>query len=70
VRINPQDRPVLEGAMPQLVAEFSHLKNIRLVDDPEIGAGGCVLVYGQGQIDSTIDTQLRRVVELMLPEST
>lgn len=67
VRIAPQDRPVLEEALPQLLAEFSHLKHVRLVDDPAVGAGGCILTYGQGQVDATIDTQLRRVVELMLP---
>jgi flagellar assembly protein FliH len=67
IRVCPADRPVLEEAMPELVAEFSHLKHVRIVDDPEITPGGCIVSYGQGQIDTTIDTQLTRLVELMLP---
>ncbi len=67
MRIAGQDRPMLEEAMPQLTAEFAHLKHIHLVDDASVAPGGCIVVYGQGQIDATIDTQLHRVVEFMLP---
>jgi flagellar biosynthesis/type III secretory pathway protein FliH len=67
VRVSPADRPVLEEAMPELLAEFGHLKHVRIVDDPEITPGGCIVSYGQGQIDTTLDTQLTRLVELMLP---
>ena len=35
------------------------LKHIGLVDDAAISPGGCVVVYGQGQIDATIETQIR-----------
>ncbi len=67
VRICPDDRPVLEEAMPDLTARVLNVKHLHLVDDDQIGRGGCVLSYGQGQIDATIETQLRRLVELMLP---
>lgn len=68
VRICPQDRPVLEQAMPQLAAEWSHLRHVRLVDDPQVSRGGCLVSYGQGRIDATLDTQLRRIVEVLLPD--
>lgn len=68
VEICPADRPVLEFALPELLAEFAHLKHIKLVDDESVTPGGCVVSYGQGQIDATIETQLRRVVELMIPD--
>lgn len=68
VEICPADRPVLEFALPELLAEFGHLKHIKLVDDESVTPGGCVVTYGQGQIDATIETQLRRVVELMIPD--
>lgn len=68
VRIHPEDRPVMEEALPQLLAEFAQLKHVRLMDDPAVGRGGCVLTYGQGRVDATIDTQLRRVVELLIPD--
>lgn len=67
VRIAPQDRAVVAEALPDLLREFAHLKHLRLVDDPSVGSGGCVVVYGQGRIDATVETQLQRVVEFMLP---
>lgn len=70
VRICPDDRPLLEKAMPDLAERFDHLKHIHLVDDPDVGRGGCLLTYGRGTIDATIDTQLRRVAEAILPSQS
>ncbi|MCE9592233.1 MAG: hypothetical protein K8S99_17140 [Planctomycetes bacterium] len=70
VRISPQDREVLEQAMPELQTEFSHLTSIRLIQDPNLSPGGCIVSYGQGQVDASINTQLSRLVELMLPGQT
>ena len=67
VSIHPDDRPALEQAMPQLLAGLTHLKHVQLVDDTTLDRGGCFLAYGQGRIDATVDTQLRRLVEMMLP---
>jgi flagellar assembly protein FliH len=68
VRIHGQDREVLERTLPRLLAELPKLKNVTLIDDEQIERGGCVITYGQGRIDATIHTALRRIVELMLPE--
>ena len=67
-RICPDDRSMLEDALPKLSAGFTHLKHIRLKDDPSVTRGGCVLQYGQGQIDATIETQLQRIVEMLIPD--
>ncbi len=67
VRINPDERPILDQALPQLMTEFDHLEHIHLVEDAQVSPGGCVVSYGQGQIDATIETQIRRVVDLILP---
>ena len=66
IQICGDDRPVLEEAMPKLLAEFSQVKHVALVDDPDVGRGGCVLGYGQGRIDATIQTQIQRLVELIV----
>ena len=68
VRISPDDRPVLEAALPDLLATFERFEHIRLVDDAAIARGGCVVSYGQGRIDAQLDTQLRRIVEAILPD--
>ncbi|WP_428386555.1 FliH/SctL family protein [Mucisphaera sp.] len=67
VRINPDDRPILEKALPELLQRFSHLKQVELVDDDQITPGGCIARFGQGQVDATIDTQVQRMVEAILP---
>ena len=67
VRICPDDRSILEEAMPDLLTEFSQFEHVRLVDDAKVGCGGCVVTYGQGQIDATIGRQIDRVVDLLLP---
>lgn len=69
VRIHPEDREVVEDALPQLVVEFANLKHVHLIDDPSIGQGGCVLTYGQGQIDATLEKQMERIIDAILPEA-
>lgn len=70
VRICAEDRQVLQEALPGLMAEAACLKHVHLVDDPGVERGGCVLTYGQGKIDATIDTQLRRLVEMLVPDNS
>ena len=70
VRVNPSDLAVISQALPQLLAEFDHLEHIHLAEDAQVSPGGCVVTYGQGQIDATIETQIRRVVDLILPADT
>lgn len=67
VRINPQDKPELEAAVPELLSEFSHLKGLSIAEDQAISRGGCELLFGQGAVDATIQSQIQRLVETMLP---
>ncbi len=67
VRVNPSELSVLSEALPQLMAEFDHLEHIHLAEDPRVSPGGCIVSYGQGQIDATIEKQIQRVVDLILP---
>ncbi len=68
VCIHPVDRPMLEDAMPELIRELASLDHIQLVDDESITPGGCVVVFGQGRVDATIERQLQRLIDLILPE--
>lgn len=68
VRIHPDDRPLLHEATPELLGRFKNVTHIELVDDPAITPGGCVLSYGQGEADATIETQLARLVKTMVPD--
>ncbi|WP_432799455.1 FliH/SctL family protein [Poriferisphaera sp. WC338] len=68
VQINPEDRPMLEEALPELMNEFRHLTHVELVDNVEITRGGCTVAYGRGEIDGQIETQLERIIDMILPE--
>lgn len=68
VRIHPVDRPMLEDAMPELIKELASLEHIELVDDETITPGGCIVAFGQGRIDATVERQLQRLINLILPE--
>ena len=68
VQIHPVDRPMLEDALPELLSELSSLKHIALVEDESITPGGCVVVFGHGRVDATIEKQMQRLVDLILPE--
>lgn len=67
VRVHADDLPLLHEALPDLMAEFSHLQHVRLVEDAEVTRGGCVVSFGQGRIDATIEKQLERVIDTILP---
>ena len=68
VRIHPVDRPMLQDALPDLLNELVNMEHIDLVDDEAITPGGCVVAFGQGRIDATIERQLQRLIDLILPE--
>ena len=70
IRINRDDRPTLEQALPKLLEQVNGLEHVRLIDDEAVDRGGCVVNYAQGQIDATIDTQIGRIVELIAPQQT
>lgn len=67
LRINPEDRHVIDQALPGLLAVGAETRDLSLVDDPSITRGGCVVSTPEGTIDSTVDVQLQRVMEALLP---
>ncbi|XAL99029.1 FliH/SctL family protein [Phycisphaeraceae bacterium D3-23] len=69
VRIHPDDRERIENTLPQIVERIGDLGHVLLADDPDVGPGGCALAFGSGHIDATIETQLERITDLVLPGS-
>lgn len=67
VLIHPDDQPVLEEALPQLLEEFSHLKDVHLKTSTDIGRGGCEVRFSQGAVEATVEGQMARIVDLILP---
>ncbi|MEM7626404.1 MAG: FliH/SctL family protein [Planctomycetota bacterium] len=67
IRIHPEDRPVLQDVLPDLLAGMANLQHVTLLDDDAVGRGGCVLGLRGGEVDASIDTQMRRIAELLVP---
>jgi flagellar assembly protein FliH len=82
VRINPEDRGVVQDALPRLMAAMPSVKHAEVMDDPTIERGGCVVGtkvdaagtdmggWGGGEIDARLAVQLDRIVETLLPGET
>ncbi|MEM6459846.1 MAG: FliH/SctL family protein [Planctomycetota bacterium] len=67
LKVHPDDRASVAEVLPDLLAGLNHLRDVELVDDAEVGRGGCVLCLRGGEVDASIDTQVRRLTELLLP---
>jgi len=68
VRIHPDDRSLLEDAMPRVLASMVDAPQVSLRDDERIERGGCLVQAGRGIVDATIATQLDRIAEALLPD--
>ncbi|MBI1336392.1 MAG: hypothetical protein GC164_05460 [Phycisphaera sp.] len=66
VKICPEDREVMELAMPGLLERFSTFEHVHLVDDATIDRGGCIVSYGRGVIDARVQKQLDRIVRTLV----
>ena len=67
--VNPQDRELLEYALPEIIKRIHVLEHIELLEDESLLRGGCRVITKGGEIDATIDTQFTRIVETLLPDS-
>jgi flagellar assembly protein FliH len=77
VAVHPEDRGLIELAMPGLARRFSAMRVAEVVDDASLARGSCVArMRGRGDgggeslaggVDASIQTQLDRIVETLLP---
>ncbi len=67
IRIHPDDRAIVSEALPAIVQSAEQVQHAELIDDDSIQRGGCMITYGKGSIDATLDGQLDRAVEALLP---
>jgi flagellar biosynthesis/type III secretory pathway protein FliH len=68
VAIHPDDQAIVREALPGLTDKYAAATHVEITPDPAIGRGGCVArTSGGGVIDATIETQLGRIVETLVP---
>ncbi len=68
--INPDDRKLVQAVLPALCERLEAGKHVELRDDPLVERGGCVLSTGKGVIDATLEKQIERIAEVLLPNSS
>lgn len=80
LRVHPADIEVARNALPALVAAFEPVRGAELVADAALTRGSCIALSrtasgdhagagsgGGGEIDASIETQLSRIIEAILP---
>ncbi len=67
LRINPSQREHVTAFLPELAARFDAARQLTVLPDASVQSGGCILQTENAEVDATLETQLRRLVELLLP---
>ncbi|MCA9303694.1 MAG: hypothetical protein KC996_06200 [Phycisphaerales bacterium] len=68
LRVNPEDLAYAETVLPGLIADCMNCAHAEVVGDPAVSQGSCFAeTEGGGVIDASIETQLARIVEELIP---
>lgn len=67
VTINPLDRNLVEEVLPDMLRTANDCRHVTIRDDQSITPGGCKVTTAGGEVDATIETQLERIVQAILP---
>ena len=60
LRVPPPLMAFLRGSLAALRASLADVKDLELVEDPSLPAGGCVIESRFGEVDIGVETQLER----------
>ncbi len=68
VRTHPEDAAILEQALPTLREKYRNATHVEIAPDESLARGSCVATTGTGgAIDASIQDQLARIVQTLLP---
>jgi flagellar biosynthesis/type III secretory pathway protein FliH len=68
LRLNPQDVELVRDALPGVLGTLGGDESqARLAPDASLTRGSCVVSRSSGGVDASIDTQLARIAEALLP---
>ncbi|AHH03265.1 Flagellar assembly protein fliH [Borrelia nietonii YOR] len=63
IRVNLDDIDVVSHQKQEFISKFDFIENLEVVEDVNIGKGGCVIETDFGEIDARISSQLDRIEE-------
>ena len=61
IEINPADAEAARAFARELIERQAHWKQVPVVENPEVSAGGCRVQWDTGSVDATLETQLDRI---------
>ena len=68
VVVHPDDRALVERVLPDLAARMDGCDHAAIEVDGGVKRGGCVIRTSRGVIDATIEKQIARIADTLLPE--
>ncbi len=69
LRVSPKDMELVLLAHDELVRHSPDLRNLKVVEDPRIERGGCVVEMEVGHVDARIDEQLSEIERVFMEEA-
>lgn len=63
VHVNPEDLAICRDAAPEIMERMGGIDVLRVVDEPRVTRGGCIVEGAGGDVDATLQTQLARIAE-------
>ena len=68
IRLNPQEVGMIESFRKELLEEVRGLKQVELLEDPEIIPGGCIAETPDGSVDARMDRQMEEIRRILMGE--
>lgn len=71
VAMHPEDVPLVQAAMPEMSKRLAAARHATLASDEALTRGSCVVrSEGGGVVDASIDTQLDRIANAIMPNAS
>lgn len=67
--VSQQDLETLKGVLPQMEELAGPTSVVKVVADPDIMPGGCLVKSDSGEVDATVETQLAEIERVLLGET-
>ena len=68
LKINPEDFEYVEKLRPELFSSHTQIKSVMITSDPAVTRGGCRLETSNGDVDASIESQLK-IIQQSLKEA-
>ena len=68
IACSPEDASLLREMTPALAARFASMRHAEIIEDPSLSRGSVVVRTDKGEVDATIETQIARVCDALMPD--